>query len=283
MTRGLALAAILLLSLGGAFAQTADSSSQEPPPPMPPPRTPAQMISPYDVPAFSRMSVGAGLSPLGIGLQVSTDLNAHFNLRGIGNIFSYSTSITSSGIPVNATLTLGSGGAMVDYYPFHPGFRVSAGLLFVNQNGASATASIPGGNSITLNNQTYFSADANPNTGATPLAGNGSLALNSVKPSAVISTGWGNHVKRSGHWAVPVELGVAFIGQPKVNLALSGWACTDPNQINCTDIAGNSPIAQEFQSNLNAQIAKWNSNLTGLQTYPIISVGVAYSFQTRSF
>lgn len=282
MNRGVTLAAILLLSLSTAFAQTTDSSSQATPPPQPPP-THAPMISQYDVPAFSRMSVGVGLSPLGIGMQVSTDINAHLNLRAVGNIFKYSTSITSNGIPIDASLTLGSGGAMVDYYPSHLGFRVSGGLLFVNQNGASATANIPGGDSFTLDNQTYYSANPNPATGATPLAGTGSLTLNGVKPTAVLTTGWGNHVKRSGHWAVPVELGVAFIGQPKINMALSGWACTDPNQINCANISGNNPIAQQFQSDLNAQIAKWNSNLTGLQTYPILSVGVAYSFQTKSY
>jgi hypothetical protein len=229
------------------------------------------------------MSFGAGVSPLGIGFQVSTDLNAHLNVRGIGNVFSYSTSLTSSGVPFNAALNLDSGGAMLDYYPFHKGFRLSGGALFVNRNGATATANIPGGTSITFNNQTYYSANANPVTGATPLAGAGSLVLNTTTPSAVLTTGWGNHVKHDGHWDFPFEIGVAFIGTPKIDLALSGWACTDATQLNCANVADTSnPTAQQFQSNLSAQIAKWNSNISPLDTYPIVSFGVAYSFLTRS-
>ncbi len=237
-----------------------------------------QKVSPYDVPPFSRMSVGAGVSPLGIGLQVSTDVNSHLNIRGIGNIFGYSTNFTTNGIPVTASLTLGSGGVMADLYPFHAGFRLSGGLLFVNQNGASATASIPGGNNFTLDNQTYYSSNANP------LNGTGSLALNSTKPGGLVTIGWGNHVKRSGHITIPFEIGAAFVGSPKVSLALSGTACIDPAQTICTDIASpTNPIAQQFQSNLSAQIAKWNSDLNVLSAYPVVSIGIAYSWQTRSY
>lgn len=273
MKRTLGLAGIFMLAAMG-FAQAPDSSSQATPPPA---QAPVQQISAYDVPAFSRASVGAGISPLGIGLQVSTDVNEHLNLRGIGNIFNYSANFTTSGIPVNASLTLGSGGVMADYYPTHLGLRLSGGALFVNQNGASGTASIPGGNNFTLNHQTYYSASANP------LNGTGSLALNTTKPSGIVTLGWGNHVKRSGHWTVPFEIGAVFDGSPKVNLALTGTACIDPGQTECTDISANTPIAQQFQSNLSAQIAKWNSDLNALQAYPVISIGIAYSWQTKTF
>jgi len=270
------LTAVLLVSLPSSalFAQQTGS-----------PPTPPSLVAPSDqLPPFSRMSIGAGISPLGIGFQVSTDLSAHLNLRGIGNVFSYSTSLTSNGIPFNASLTLGSGGAMLDYYPFHSGFRLSAGALFANRNGATATANIPGGTSFTINNQTYYSANANSTTGATPLAGVGTLTLNATTPSAVVTTGWGNHVKRSGHWDFPFEVGVAFVGTPKIDLALSGWACTDSTQLYCTNIASpTNPIALEFQNNLSAQIAKWNSNISGLETYPVVSFGVAYSFRVRPY
>jgi hypothetical protein len=294
MKRTLALAGMFLLAAMG-FAQAPDTSTQATPPPpaqqpdssqtTPPPlaKAPAQTISPFDVPAFSRFSFGAGLSPLGIGLQVSTDINGHLNLRGIGNVFGYSTHFTTSGIPVSASLTLGSGGVMADYYPTHYGLRLSGGVLFINQNGASATASIPAGNSFTLNSQTYYSADTNAATGASPLTGTGNLALNSTKPSGVLTAGWGNHVRRSGHITIPFEIGVALVGSPKVSLALSGWACTDQAQTNCVNVAGNDPIAQQFESNLNSQISKWNNDLNVLQVYPIISVGIAYSWQTKAF
>lgn len=276
MKRSLIFAGIFLLSASTTFAQMSDSSSQAAPPP--PAQNPTQQVSPYDVPPLSRMSMGAGVSPLGIGLQVSTDVNSHVNIRGIGNIFSYSDNFTTSGIPVTAKLTLGSGGVMADFYPLHVGFRLSGGLLFINQNGASATASIPGGNNFSLDHQTYYSSNTNP------LTGTGNLALNSTKPSGLVTLGWGNHVKRSGHITIPFEIGAAFVGSPKVSLALSGTACTDQAQTMCTDISSTTnPIATQFQSNLSSQIAKWNSDLNALQAYPVISIGIAYSWQTRAY
>lgn len=275
MKRSLTIAGIFLLSAFTSFAQTSDSLSQTAPPPA---QNPSQQISKYDVPPLSRMSVGAGLSPLGIGLQVSTDINSHLNIRGLGNTFNYSDNFTTSGIPVDAKLTLGSGGLMADFYPLHVGLRLSGGLLFINQNGAGATASIPGGNSFTLNSQTYYSSNANP------LTGTGNLALNSTKPGGLVTIGWGNHVRRSGHISIPFEIGAAFVGSPKVSMALSGTACTDQAQTMCTDIASpGNPIAQQFQSNLSSQIAKWNSDLNVLEAYPVLSIGVAYSWQTRAY
>lgn len=231
---------------------------------------------------FSRFSLGGGISPLGIGLMAGTNLTQHFNVRLTGNVFGHATSFTESGIPAKADLSLDSAGAMLDYYPFHHGFRVSPGVLFLNQNEVSATASVPSGDSFTLNDQTYYSANSNPVTGTTPIHGEGMLALNNVKPSFILTTGYGNHVPRKGHLAFPVEVGVAFIGSPTVKLNLGGWACLDQAQTICTDINGNNPIADEIQTNLHAQIAKWNSDLEPLKIYPILSAGVSYCFHRQS-
>jgi hypothetical protein len=232
---------------------------------------------------FSRLSFGGGISDLGINMQVSTNVNQHLNLRAIGNVFRYSNSFTISGVPASANFNLGSAGGIVDYYPFHVGFRLSGGLLFVNRNEVNATADIPGGDTITLNDTDYYSANANPVTGATPLHGSGHLALNQTSPGFMVTTGWGNHVKRDGHWTVPVEIGVAFVGTPRVVTNISGWACTDATQTYCTNIADPAnPIAQQFQANLNAQVSKWNNDIQWLKSYPIATVGIAYSFNIRS-
>jgi hypothetical protein len=42
------------------------------------------------------------------------------------------------------------------------------------------------------------------------------------------------------------------------------------------------PIALEIQSNLAAQVAKWNKDIEPLKTFPIASFGVAYSFGLRN-
>lgn len=263
---------------------SSNSSAQETAPPPPVEHRPAVQNSPWDEPAFSRVGVGVGISPLGIGMQVSTNVAPHLNLRAFGNVFRYNSSFTISDVPASAGINLASAGAAADYYPFRLGFRVTGGLLFVNDNQVSASAQLSPGDSITLNDKTYYSASPNSVTGATPLTGSGSLKLNGLKPGGLITTGWGNHAKPNGHWSFPFELGVAFIGKPKVAASVNGWACLDQAQTMCADLANtNNPIAQQFQSNLNAQIAKWNSDISALEAYPVVSFGVSYTFRTGRY
>jgi hypothetical protein len=89
-------------------------------------------------------------------------------------------------------------------------------------------------------------------------------------------------IPRNGHFSVPFELGVAVIGAPTVNVNLGGWACTDQAQTQCSDLSSTTnPIAAQVQSSLAAQVAKWVSDLKPLNVYPIVSIGVAYSFRLR--
>lgn len=269
---------MLFVMSHGVIAQGPYSSSTdaEPAPAAASLVRPVAQSASYGLPAFSRASFGVGISPLGVGMQVSTNLNAHMNVRAIGNVFQYSTSFTASSIPVTADLNLASAGGMLDYYPFHKGFRLSGGVLTMNQNGLKATSFIPGGNSITLNGQDYYSSNADP------LHGSGNLTLNRTKPAAVFTTGWGNHVKHSGHLSFPVEVGAAFVGTPQLTMNMSGSACADSAQLYCTNIADpNDPIAQQFQADKQSQINKWNKDLSAVSVYPVMSFGVAYSFQTR--
>lgn len=231
---------------------------------------------------FSKVAFGTGISPLGIQVSMTTNLNPHLNLRTSGNFFSYSTNFTESRIGAKASLAMKSGGSALDIYPFHKGFRISPGLLFYNGNQVTATAAVPGGASFTLNNQTYYSANANSTTGATPVNGNALVNLHKTSPAFTITTGWGNTIPRNGHWSFPFEVGVALAGAPSMKVNLGGWACYDKAQTLCTDITSKTdPIALEIQDNLNAQVAKWTKDVEPLKTYPIASFGVAYSFGLR--
>ena len=243
-----------------------------------PPPAPAASSSPV----FSRIALGAGFSSMGVQLSLTANLHDHLNLRTSGNLFGYSTSFDASGVPADAKLSLSSAGAALDIYPFHNGFRVSPGLLFYNGNEVTANASVPGGNSFTLNDQTYYSAKANPASGATPVSGSGAMNLHTTNPAFTITAGWGNTLPRKGHWSFPIEAGVAFIGAPSVKANLTGWACYDPALTQCTDVNSKTdPIALDIQSNLQAQVDKWAHDIEWLKTYPIASFGVAYSFGIR--
>jgi hypothetical protein len=232
---------------------------------------------------FSRVAIGGSVGTLGPGLQITTNINRHLNVRAYGNAFYYSTDFTTSGFDANAKLNMVSADISADIYPFHKGFRISPGLLVVNNNKVSGTSVAAGGTSFTFNDATYYSANANPATGATPLNADGFLHLNSTKPAFTITGGWGNTIPRGErHWSFPVEVGIALVGSPSINVTLSGWGCQDQAQTQCGNVqdASNS-TAQQIQTSLTAQIAKWKSDLNPLETYPIVSFGVAYSFPIR--
>ena len=231
---------------------------------------------------LSRIGIGGGISPLGIQLQAATNLAGHLNLRATGNFFNYSTTFTSSGFAADAKLNLASAGVQADLYPFRSGFRLSPGVLFMNQNQLTATTSVAPGTSFTLNGTTYYSANANAETGATPVAGTGTLGLNTTKPAFLATVGWGNTARGDHHFSFPVDIGAAFVGAPSVKVNLSGWACQDQAQTMCTNLSdATNPISVAIQNNLSAQIAKWTSDLNPLKTYPILSLGLAYSFSVR--
>ncbi|HUN86961.1 MAG TPA: hypothetical protein VMU48_21460 [Terracidiphilus sp.] len=234
---------------------------------------------------FSRIALGGSVSSLGPSLQITSYITPHLNLRTTGNWINYQTSFTTSGFNANAKLNLASARLAADVYPFRNGFRISPGVMVYNGNKMTATSSVAGGASFTLNGDTFYSASANSATGATPLQGTAELGQNMTKPAFTITAGWGNTIPQNGgHWSFPFEAGVAFTGAPSLNANLAGWACYDQAQTECTNVASTSdPIALQIQGDLAAQIAKWKNNLSPLGTYPILSMGVSYSFGSRGF
>lgn len=288
LNKMLALSAALLLLPVAAVAQSSSSSSsflsstESDGGVVSRPVSPAGRSS-YGYGPFSHVAIGAGVSPLGVGVEVTTSMGTHLNLRARGNGFPYSTTFTTNGFNAKAKLNLASAGIAGDIYPFHNGFRVSPGVLFLNNNKLTAASTVAGGTSFTLNGDTFYSATANSVTGATPLNANARLGLNTTKPAFTITTGWGNTIPHNGnHLSFPFEVGAAFIGSPSLTANLNGWACYDPAQTECTNVASTTnPIALQIQGDMNAQIAKWKNNLDPLKTFPIVSFGVDYSFGNR--
>ena len=215
---------------------------------------------------FSALAVGVRVGLLGIGFEAATPLSEHLNLRAGANFFSYNDTFTTNGIVYSGNLHLRSADATLDWYPWAKGFRVSGGALLYNGNNITGNANVPGGNTFSLNDVEYLSSTADPVTG------NASLKFNEAAPK--LTVGWGNHIPRSGrHFSFPMEIGFAYIGDPKLVLNLEGTAC-DPQGLICEDVATN----EEIQSNLKAQQEKYQKDADPARFYPIISAGFAFSF-----
>lgn len=215
---------------------------------------------------FSGLGIGVKVGLLGVGVEAATPLSRMLNLRGGANFFSYSDTFTSDGITYDASLRFRSGEASIDWFPWGRGFHISGGALIYNGNQIAGSVLVPGGQTFTLNSVTYMSSTTDPVTGA------GSVTFTKAAPRLTI--GWGNMLPRSGrHVSVPFELGFAYVGDPKVALNLTGTVC-DPSGANCQTIASDPSV----QANVAAQQQKIANDAADARFYPILSIGVAFSF-----
>ncbi len=233
---------------------------------------------------FSRVGIGADVSPLGIGIKSAIVLNHYFDARLMGNFFSYNSNrFEINGFNVHAKFNLVSAAAALDFYPYGSVFRISPGVLFYNGNQMSAVADIVPGTSFSFESKTYYSAKANPVTGATPLTASGKLGLNSTQPAFTITGGFGKFIPHSHrHWSFPSEFGVAFTGAPSVNVNIAGWACADAKQTSCSNVSDTTtPVGHDINVDLQSRLTKWRNSLNKFQVYPIFSYGVMYSFDIR--
>ncbi len=225
---------------------------------------------------FSRVAFGGGISLMGVNLQTATNVSRHLNLRGTGNVFNYTVNdISTNGFNVNGKVSFAAASASLDYYPFAThGLRLSPGAMLYNQNEITASGIVTGGTKVTLNDQDYLSE------ASAPVSVNAALGLNARKQAFTATIGWGNMIPRKGgHWSFPFELGGAFTGVPTLNMGLAGFACPTSDGSTCSSPYVDMSTNTTTQANLNAQIAKYKSDLNPLQVYPIFSFGVSYAFR----
>jgi hypothetical protein len=228
---------------------------------------------------FSRISIGVGISPLGIGVNAATVLSEFFDARLSGNFFAFNNGrLEVDGFNVYAGLHLASSAASLDFYPFNTPIRLSAGLLFYNVDHASGTIRIAPGASFTLNGDTFYAGGAT----TPPLTGNAALGFHSIRPAPTLTFGFGKFVPRSNrHWSFPSEFGVAFTGAPSVDVAMAGTVCSNSALTACSNVADTSnAVGAEFNTALDAKLTSWRRSLKKVQIFPILAGGVNYSFNT---
>ncbi|MFP5228490.1 MAG: hypothetical protein ACLGXA_12770 [Acidobacteriota bacterium] len=228
----------------------------------------SQSTPPSESSPFGRVGVGFKVGLFGLGFEAAVPVASHFNVRGGANFFSYTDNLTNSGINYNANLRFRSVEASLDWFPFRGGFHVSPGALLYDGNQVTGGASVPGGQTFTLNSQTYTSSANDPVTGT------GSVTF--VKAAPKLTVGWGSLVPRGERrFSFPFEVGFAYVGDPTFALNLQGTACYNyQGTPYCDNVATDSQI----QSNLVAEKQKINHDLTAARFFPILSQGFAVRF-----
>lgn len=215
---------------------------------------------------FSRIGIAVKASLLGAGVEAATPLTSRSNLRTGFNMFSYDRSFNADGIAYAGRLRFRSVEAHYDWFPFMGSFHISPGVLVYNGNQIIANASVPGGQTFTLNNTTYSSDPTDPIKGAGK--------VDYVKAGPMFTVGWGNLLPRNHrHFSVPVELGVIYTGAPRTALNLGGSAC-DAAGLICFSTTSNP----SFQADVQAEQDKLNKDMSAFKVYPVISVGFGFNF-----
>src|SRR5437899_940180 len=110
----------------------------------------------------SRFSMASCSTTEGLFLRTTT---IRPNLRGWVNLFSYNRTFEEDGISYPAELRFRSVEVHYDWFPFAGGFHISPGVLVYNGNHVAAEPLVPGGNTFSLDNNTYTSDPSDPITG----------------------------------------------------------------------------------------------------------------------
>jgi hypothetical protein len=220
--------------------------------------------------AFTRLTLEATVSSLGVGITAATNVGPHLDARVFGNYFSVDHNLYKTGFRIAGNMDFANAGAMADIYPFHRvPLRISPGFLFLNQNRARVDIRAQQGATLTINNIDWSSSNTDPlyGTGRLQLGGSG----------FTITSGLGHIVSRSyKRFTFPFEAGVVFIRTPAITFDIHGEICT-ANQTQCQPAA----TFPTFEANLVQQLVQWNQDVAPLHVYPIVEGGVAYSFHMR--
>jgi hypothetical protein len=197
----------------------------------------------------SDLSLAVRFGTLGIGGEISKLLTSHVGVRASGNYFSYNKSFNNSDNTYNASLKFEAITGLIDLYPASRGaFHFSAGVMTrpITLTGGG----VPNNGTFTINQHTYTPTQV------------GTLTETAQWGSALpyLGLGFGTPAARSSGLGFLFDLGVA-IGKPTVSLTATGASSN-----------------AQLQSDLNAQIAKQESDANKIPVYPVVSLGVAYRF-----
>lgn len=258
--------------------------------------------APFELGSF--YTLGLKVGTLGIGVDASVPLSKyfespvakHFGLRANLNYFTYSrkildvvpsslkTDFETFGKNADGTIDLLTVGLLLDYYPFEQAqFRFTAGAYY---NGNKV--------GITGNPSSSTERFEIPNSGGEYLVFNGTgtvsgnSVLNNVSP--YLGMGWGNRGGEKG-WSWSMDIGAMYHGTPQIegDATIDSGKVThydvNDNVLNTFDADANKALAQsdlnaEFNpaiDDVNSEI-KNNSNSKYFKWYPVVAIGITYSF-----
>ncbi len=215
----------------------------------------------------SLYTAGFKVGTLGLGAEFSVPLNDSFSVRASVSGFSYSKDDTyeedDTELAYDATIDLLTAGLLLDYYPMQSSqFRITAGAYY-NGNGFDGIVE-PTGSTYTINNIEY-QADLVETISA-------ETVFDDVAP--YIGIGWGNKGTESG-WSFSIDVGAMYHGEAELNVVPEKGVNTPSSGM--TDDQFDIEYAN-FETALEDETKDAQDDINDFQWYPVIMVGVTYTF-----
>ncbi len=192
--------------------------------------------------AEDRYGVGFKVGTLGLGVELTGQVNHWFALRASLNQYNYSHSFDKEDIHYDGDLKLGGYGVLADVYPVRGRFRLTAGLLS-NRNKVDLTANPT--SSVTIGDTVYTPQEVGTLTGE--------MRFRSTVP--YFGLGFGNAARGPRRVGFVFDLGV--VPQGSANVTLS----SDTGAVSSSD--------------LQKEASKVSHDSKGLETWPVVALGVS--------
>jgi hypothetical protein len=204
--------------------------------------------------AMADGSLGVRAGTLGLGVEFSYPISSRFGMRFSYDSYKYSRTFNSDNIDYDGEAKLKTGSVLADWYPFANNFRISVGPMY-NGNKLGLTG-VPTGGTFTIDGVTYTAAEVGTLKGQ--------VDFKKYVPYAGI--GYGRPI--GSGLSLTFDLGVVFQGSPTATLTAT---CGPAAPVG-------SPTCNQIQSDVAAQQATANESLKDARYYPVVSLGLAYTF-----
>lgn len=201
--------------------------------------------------AHAESTVSAKVSTLGFGAEYVYDINPNFSVVGGINRYSLDRKQKTDDAEYKGELTLSTVSGGVRYSPWDIGFFLGTGL-YLNNNGVSLKAQ-PKSQSFTFNGTQYSTSDL----------GDVKIKVEFPKIAPAVSLGWQAKLFGSDVSVTP-EVGILFTGSPKLSTS-----------VKCS---ADATTCGNAESDIEAERKKIQKDLDKFNIYPLLSIGVGYSF-----
>jgi len=198
-----------------------------------------------------RYAVSAKGGTLGLGGEFTTALTSNINARvGINALDIDFDDQEIEDVEFDLGIDLSSYSVLVDWYAFNDSFRISGGIISMD-NEVDLEARGPSGEFQEIGDVEYDWDDIGTLYG--------SIESDEVAP--YVGIGWGNPLTHNKRWGFTCDFGVAFTSSPDVTLTASGG----------TMPAGFDAELTKLQGDIEDFFDKFN-------LYPVIAVSFFYRF-----